>query len=145
MKNDNAVDPLKPWHQGKILTLAEKHNKKNIIFLLFSLFICLSVSAFAGRADRKPLEHQGTISQNKPRLVDEHVFSLEGILQPSVKVNESNSPTFQNFKTGKRNFSLAFSCFSTAPSRSFYDSYLLLRVNRVSVSPFYIAYHCLII
>jgi hypothetical protein len=109
------------------------------------MFICFSVNGFAKGAGNGLVEPKGTISQSSSEKSDQKVFDAEGILQACVKVNEINNLTFQNFKTGKKYFTLALSCLSSASPISFYDSYFLLRINRFRVSPFYIAYHRLII
>lgn len=120
-------------------------NKKNIISFLCLLFICFSINGFASQTDNKHIEKKETVSQNSREITNERVIHIEGILQPSIKVNESNNLSLPNFKNGKKYFSLTFSCQSTAFSKSFYNSYSLVRMNRISISPFYIAYHRLLI
>lgn len=120
-------------------------HQKHILGILFSLLISFSVNGFASPVERVSVGLQGSVSESSPELKDVRIISAEGILQTSVKVSESNVPAFQNFKHGKRNSSFALVGFSIAGSGSIHDSYFILRMNRISVSPFYIAYHRLII
>lgn len=120
-------------------------HQKHILGILFSLLISFSVNGFACSVESKSGGLKGTISESSPELNDVRIISAEGILQSSVKVSESNVPAFQNFKHGKRNSCFALAGFSIAGSGSIRDSYFILRMNRISVSPFYIAYHRLVI
>lgn len=115
--------------------------KTNMLFLLISLFLGFSRIGSAHSA-----EGQGTtLSQRNGEVSYERTVSLEGVLQPLLKVAGSNSHSFQNLQNGKRFFSLVFTFNSSVSAGSFYASYSRLRDERISGSPFYIAYHRLII
>lgn len=125
-------------------------NKKNIITLFFSLFVFFSTSGFGSSIDANQRHNRqtgttGDISQSSDSNDNKSITSIDGILQTSIKVNESNSPTFENLKNGKKSFILNSHLLSFKFSKRYYTFYCLNRINRIKVSPFYIAYHRLII
>jgi hypothetical protein len=124
--------------------------KKHIIHFLFSLLVFVSTSSLAsGIANKqlidKPTEINGTISQ--PSDADDYqgIAAIEGILQTSIKVDESNGSVFQNIKNGKKVFGFDTTFLSFYFSESCYSFYCSKRVNKINTSPFYIAYHRLLI
>lgn len=125
-------------------------SKKNIITLLFSLFVFFSTSGFGNSIDpRQTHDRQtkitGGVSQTSRSNDNQSISSIEGILQTSIKVNESNSSTFQNLKNGKKSLTFNSHFLSFQFSNPYYTFYCLNRKNRINASPFYIAYHRLII
>ncbi len=125
-------------------------NNKNIIAFIFSLFAFLSTNGFANSIDTRPSNnkhHETTdgISQSSHKTDSQNIVGIEGLLQTSIKVNESNAPTFQSFKNSKKSFNLNSSLKSFLFSKSYYACYCSDRINRINVSPFYIAYHRLLI
>ncbi len=128
----------------KIRILATMQNKKCILFFFFWMILCFSVAAHAGNTT--PAAGQtGTISQKTSEIGLQRIMAVEGLLQPCVKVAESNSPVFQGFKNGKKYPALSVSGNYSLTFISFQRSYSRLRSERAGASPFYIAYHRLII
>jgi hypothetical protein len=125
-------------------------NTKNIISFLFSLFAFITINGFGNSIDTHQtniihIETTDDISQS-PRPADNHnIIPIEGILQTSIKTNESNSPTFQDFKNSKKSLNSNSFLQSFLFSKSCYAFYCSNRTNSVNTSPFYIAYHRLII
>lgn len=121
-------------------------NKKKIIAFLCLLFVVISADSFGNSVtDTKYSEKTEALSQNSNPENGENIISLIGVLQPSIKLNESNNFTFQNFKNSKKSFNLNLSFQSFLFSKSCYAFYCSNRINSVNTSPFYIAYHRLII
>lgn len=121
-------------------------NTKKIIAFISLLFVVLSADSFGNSiANTKQSEETKALSQNSYPEKSENIVSLIGILQSSIKVNESNSPTFQNSKNSKNTFNLNSSLQSCLFSKFCYAFYCSGRINSVNTSPFYIAYHRLII
>lgn len=121
-------------------------NKPKIIAFLCLLFVVFSINSFGNSiANTKHSEETEALSQNSHPEKGENIISFIGILQPSIKINESNNFTFQNFKNSKKSFNLNLSLQSFLFSKSCYAFYCSNRTNNVNTSPFYIAYHRLII
>lgn len=121
-------------------------NKKKIIAFLCLLFVVISADSFGNSiTNSERSKRTEALSQNSHSEDSERIISLIGILQPSIKLNESNNFTFQNFKNGKKYFIPDLSWQSGTFSKFFYSSYCASRINSVNSSPFYIAYHRLII
>lgn len=125
-------------------------NKKNIIIFLFSLFVFFSTNGVGNsiatyQKQNSHIETSGNISQSSSLNDTQNISPIEGILQTSIKVNESNSPTFQNFKNSKKTSTLISFLQSFLFSKSYYLYYCSNRTNGIIKSPFYIAYHRLII
>lgn len=125
-------------------------NKKNIIVFLFSLFAFIFTSGFGNSIDthqiqNRPTETTSNISQRSCLNNSQRICPIEGILQASIKINESNSPTFQNFKNSKKYSILNSYLKSFLFSKSYYIYYCFNWTNKIITSPFYIAYHRLII
>lgn len=125
--------------------------KKNITAFLFFLFAFLSISGFANSTDARPVytKHteatNGGISQPLHNADNPSIVTIEGLLQTPIKINESNYPAFQNLKNSKKVFNLNFSLQSFLFAKSCYASYCSIRINSIHFSPFYIAYHRLLI
>lgn len=120
-------------------------NKKHIISFLFALFVFFSTNVVGNSIDAKHTASKESISQN-PRSNDNHnIISIEGIIPILIKINESNNPTFQNFNGSKKSAFANSLLQSFLFSKSYYVYYCSKRINRIKISPFYIAYHRLII
>lgn len=124
-------------------------NKKNLISLLFSLFVSLSANGSENAIYANQTHDRQTttsnISQSSRSKDNKSIISIEGILQTSIKVNESNNPSFENLNNNKKSFNLNSLALSFQFSKSHYIFYCLNRINRIKISPLYIAYHRLII
>ena len=121
------------------------NNKKIVTFLCF-LFVVLSINSFGNSiGENKHSEKTEALSQNSHSNNSENIVSLIGVLQPCIKLSESNNFTFQSFKNGKKYFSHDLSYHLDVIRKSFYVFYCAQRINSVKTSPFYIAYHRLLI
>lgn len=124
-------------------------NKKNIITLLFSLFALISINGFGSSINAIPTpdNRNSNITTGISQISNEtqYIICIEGIFQAYIKTNESNNPPFENFNNSKKNLNLNSRVLSFQFSNSCYTFYCVNRINRIKISPFYIAYHRLII
>lgn len=123
---------------------------KNILVFLLALFALFSTNGIGNSIVTKQINNrqtQATVSILKnPGSNDNHnIITIEGILQTSIKVNESNSPTFQNFNNSKKSSISNSFLQSFLFSKLYYAYYCSCRANSFSISHFYIAYHRLVI
>lgn len=121
--------------------------KKNIFAFLFSLFAFLSISGFA-RIDAATHCNDngiGVISESSNQNDNHNITSLQWILQTSIKVDESNHPTFKNVKNNKKSFFSNSKPLAFDFSKPCYTFYCINRINTISVSPRYILHRRLII
>ena len=124
--------------------------KKSILTFLFPLFFCFSIHAFGDTFQKSNIGNASSegvirISQNSPVSNSEHFSSVEGILQLLSRVNESNNPTFQKLKNNKKIFGLHTFTRSDFCSKTCCCFLCFVQVKRIGDSPFYIAYHQLLI
>ena len=83
-------------------------SKKKIIAFLFLLF-AFHITSGAGNIIACGHEYNIKIgqriivAQNSLPSAKENIFEVSGILQPSVNINESNSPAVQHYKNIKKN------------------------------------------
>lgn len=127
-----------------ICILAAMRNKKCLLFFFFGMILCFSVAAHT-RNGSLATEQGGTICERTSEIDLQRIVAVEGLLQPCVKVTESNSPLFRGLKNGNKYPALSISGNSAIAFILFQRSYSRLRSERGSATPFYIAYHRLII
>lgn len=135
-------------------------NKKNRFAFLFSLFTFLSISGFATlrvatskvansidkhQQENGQSEKTSNISSSSGSNDNPNIGSIEGILQTSIKINENNSPVFQNSKNSKRYSTFKAGLQSFLFSKSYYACYCSDLTNRINTCPFYLTYRRLII
>lgn len=124
--------------------------KRNIITLLFPLFVFFLTNGFANavatsQAHTIQKETRGDISQSRDAKDNKSITCIDGVLQTAIKINQRTGPTFQSFKNNKRAYILHSTLLLFQFSKSYYSYYSLNRINTISVSPFYITYRRLII
>ena len=121
--------------------------KNKIPFILSLLFVIIVTNSFGKSI------HSSTISKTtQASLVfedgtipgSESIIEIKGILQ-STKLTENNSPTFQNFKNGKKIFLLNSPFGCSDHLTCCYGSYCIRRINNLNDFPLYIFFLSLII
>jgi hypothetical protein len=121
--------------------------KKNILFILFALFVFASPSNLAANT-KSGNNHSVSVGAGvigaEPGSND-NVTSIEGIFQSSLRTHESEHHSFQKLKNGRKVFINAIFNVSSLSSKFSHSSYILKRGNGFHRSPFYIAYHRLTI
>jgi len=125
-------------------------NIKNTIaflFILFALFLTNRIEVSIKGIQTHSLEFESAwdITQSPGSNENQNLTSFEGILQPAIRGNESNSSTFRNFKHNKKSFTLHSRLQSFLFSKFYFAYYRYGRTNKINTSPFYIAYHRLLI
>lgn len=124
--------------------------KKHIIGFLFLIFSFTTANIFSYgvssfKFQKKQNEQTSIVFENNKTENNQNIVSIEGTLQSSLKTNENNHFRFPVFKKSKKNNALHFSSNQVIFSTSYFTFYRSFRINRIKFSPFYIAYHRLLI
>lgn len=124
-------------------------NTKHIFTIFGLLFVLLSTNSIANAYtinEGTISTHQQQISkQNNTQIVSTSFDKLQGIVQPSVRLVESNIPTYRTLKNSKKIITTnsSFTVFNS--SQPHYQNNFLRGQNNFTSYPFYIVYHRLLI
>jgi hypothetical protein len=123
---------------------------KKIIIGIFVLFVFFAQNAIAFpcglycQAAEQTKTSQLTQNDANP-FNNESIETIQGLLAPFLKANESQRPGFQNLQNSKKSGNYLLSWQSFTSPKVYYSSYTLKRINSIHSFPFYIAYHRLTI
>lgn len=124
-------------------------NIKNIFTIFVFLFVFISTNSrgntYATNTRGNNLYQQTSSQENNTRISSASFSELKGIIEPSIRIVESNIPISENFKNSKKTTLFNFSIISFNGSHPQYKYYFTRGLNNFSSYPFYIAYHRLII
>jgi hypothetical protein len=92
------------------------------------------------------VDKTGTHEKGREGFIhEEDISEIKAVLEPSVKLSETNSFPRQSVKSGKRLFLLNVSTNSASALHSSYSAYSTDRTNRFNFPPFYIIFRSILI
>jgi len=113
-------------------------------FLLVFFYTSSNMAIYAGTEQKVPLEH--TVSnESHSQLLSTSFSELKGILQPTNRIVESNSPASQLSKTSNKMLSLNFVLNSSVSSKILLPYFFKRGLHNFTSYPLYIAFRRLLI
>jgi hypothetical protein len=123
--------------------------KKNIFFVLVALLVFSSpINAGILSNQARLLETSKVFTVSEMDTDSEEEQSITSIREFDgfvLKGNESNSSSFQSLQNQKKHLVINLAVLSTRTFTAYYSTYCQCRINSIQDSPYYIAYHRLII
>jgi len=124
-------------------------NKKIFFSFLLPLFVFLYTNGFGNAIDTKHATKdiiQGEVSNsNSEKNAGDGIYTLEGILQTSVRLTENTCPTFLHFNNYKKHYSYTLTWQSAIYSQTLFNYYCFKRQESNTPPRLYIVYRSITI